>query len=1384
MAQVIKIGEPANEPENQAIRYLRDQLPADYRIIHNFELRSDDGQWFEIDIAVVAPHAVYLVDVKSTYGEIHVAGPRWHPEGRTPFASPLAKLRQHTKLLHGLLSNAATPPHQALRYVWCEAVVLLTTPDAVLRDPEGRDRDHTWPLQGCERLFKDVTRLPDRSPPPASTVPHLGHILSTITGSKARPQQGLPLLRSWQCEERLTGNDFYTEYRARNNDAPNSPERVIVRIYRADPYLPADERKAQQERIANAYTALSRLAPHAGIPQARDFFQTDGGDAYVLVLNDTKGTSLRVHLTKPGLQLTMDQKLRVARDVLSTLAHCHASSVLHRAVSPATLVVGLDGQTRLLDFDFARPGPPRERTLAGELPEVVDPAYLAPELKEDPLQSSPASDVYAAGATIYELFTGKPTFENLDEALAATQVFPEKVSSLVTGLPEGFDAWLEKLCRFKPAERPTAAEALTGYDALFAPPVESTSESAPEPTPIGTPLDYANLAVGTMLANQYQVEGSLGNKGGFGRVYKVIDIHAEATRALKIITTDRVSVLERMRQEYRVLANLPEHPSVVRVFHGGFLEGTFIPYLVMEYVEGANLDELIKDKKLSVGEAHQLGVQVAEGLAHLHLNRVMHGDIKPANLMWTNQAVKIVDFNVSVRAGDLAARGGGTPKYLPPDLDRAAEQTDADRADRDIYALGITLYQAVTGEYPWPDEKTPPKDKPARNPAEISGFEDLAPAFVNVLLRAISPRRVDRYSTAADFAQALRAVTTLRQPNAAKEAQLTTQSLEVLKPAGEPKPNTNPFVSYLLTLYSQSRSTNAGTRGLDAMGRLIYVPTALDRALQPATLAGEFSLVLISGNAGDGKTAFIQQVEDEARKQGADVQPYGTGNGTRFEIKGRKFQTNYDGSQDEGEKVNDDVLTQFFAPFAGADTSNWPQAETRVIAINEGRLIDFLEQFGAQYPRLKQIVQRSLRTGSPEDGIAIVNLNLRSVVAPSGDVPSILERLVKRLVEPKFWAACKNCDLRDKCYIHHNAQTFANSTAGPQVLERLALMYRLVTLRAKLHITLRDLRSALAFTLAGTRNCDEIHALHEQGDPEAFLNGFYFNSWAGTGVPDLKDRLLRLFREIEVGQTSDSKLDRMFDFHPPTPAPGLMDFAPRGTYDAELLNAAYEALPPEITTHHNGPRFKQHRTYVAMLRRRHFFEARDDSWHNLIPYGAASKMLAILTTRPDPKAEALKIIRAVNRGEGVFDNRRLRGKLSLQVRQVESATVRSYRVFPAERFELVPQEPAQASPYLEHSPTALLLRYSDGSELQAELVINLDVFEMLDRLNQGYRPTVDELQGYYLTLAVFKNILGSAPYQEVLLTPTGHEFYAVTRYPGGQLAMRLSEEPPPYGAQE
>ena len=121
--------------------------------------------------------------------------------------------------------------------------------------------------------------------------------------------------------------------------------------------------------------------------------------------------------------------------------------------------------------------------------------------------------------------------------------------------------------------------------------------------------------------------------------------------------------------------------------------------------------------------------------------------------------------------------------------------------------------------------------------------------------------------------------------------------------------------------------------------------------------------------------------------------------------------------------------------------------------------------------------------------------------------------------------------------------------------------------------------------------------------------------------------------------------------------------------------------------------------------------------------------------------------------------------------EVERGSVKSYRLFPAERFSISVIDAASRARFVEHMPSGLVLRYRGMAGAEAELPVGLDVFEMLQRLNEGYRPSVEEEQGYYLSLAVFKNPLGSAPYQEVLLTMTGHDFYRVARHADGRLEM-------------
>jgi serine/threonine protein kinase len=1375
MSKVTPVGQPANDGERQAIAYLRDHLSDEYRVVHNFELKSG-SQWFEVDVAIIAPHAIYVVDVKSLHGQIHVTRGRWHPEGRPPFDSPLPKLRQHARTLKGLIEGV--PPHLERRKLWVEAVILLTASDAYLNDPVGNDRSSTIQLAGSERYFTDPRQL--TAPfSPAKTLNALGEILGVIVG-KARPVSNRPLFQSWQCEERLTSNDVYTEYRARNAYVPGDTF-VLVRVYRADPYLSKTERLKEKERIANAFNALSKLPPHPGIPGCRDFFPTQDGDGFVLVTGDIPGTSLSVRLKKVTEPLTFDQKVRVIRDVLSALSHCHAHEVIHRAISPATLVLGPDCQTRLADFDFARAGPPRDVTVASELLTQLEDAYLAPEIFADFTQSSRASDIFAAGVTFYELLTGVRPWARLQDAVDASCAFPQTVSNQLSGLPKGFDDWLQRLCSLRSDQRPSAKDALEQFDRLFDLP-EEKPDAAIASVEDEAPLDVKNLQPGEVIAGKYHVEGFLG-RGTFGVVYKVIDTLGDVPRAIKIITDDRSSLVARLKQEYRTLLRVPDHPRIVKVIYADVLKPGDFPFMVFEFVEGTDVSVLIKDRRLTLPDAVTMGTQAAEGLVHLHQSSITHGDIKPGNLLWTADGVRILDFNVAILAGDPYARGGGTRRYLPPDLDTAVAATTDDRKDRDIYALGLTLYEAVTGRYPWADQNTPPANRPGLDPREISGFEDLSQSLVSVILKSIAPKRGDRFRDAAEMLADLKAVSTLRQVNTEKEKALSSQSWDELATAGAPKANTNPFVNYLLTLFSQSERSNAGTRGLDVMGRKIYVETELDRTLRPSVLSGEYRLIVISGNAGDGKTAFIQQVEEDAKKLGAVFAACATGNGSQFTYNGRAFFSNYDGSQDEGAKINDDVLLQFFGPFEGDGPSKWPATETRLIAINEGRLIDFLEQYGSRFGFLRGLVANGFRSGQPENGIAVVNLNLRSVVAGEKDTPPILERLLKRLVDQRFWVPCQSCDLRNKCYAYHNARTFQDTTAGSQVLDRLKTLYQLTTLRSKLHITLRDLRSALAYMLVGTRTCDQIHDLYSIGDPKAILSGFYFNSWMGGLGKPVGDRLLRLLRETDIGISCDAKLDRGFDFKPPLPASSLVTFEKRDGYDLEILDAIYRGLPEDIVNLRGNQRFEEHRAYIGTIRRLHFFECRDSSWKTLLPYKAASRMLELVSGVEAPNTAASEIIRAINRGEGIFDASRLRGKLALQIRTVEGGTMKSYRVFPAEKFTLTTQTLAEKSPFLEHAPSALVLRYDGGAAFQTppELVINLDVFEMLHRLNQGYRPNVDEIHGYYLCLSVFKNVLGSAPYQEVLLTPTGHLFYTVRRASDGHLEMALSDEQPTNG---
>ncbi len=322
-------------------------------------------------------------------------------------------------------------------------------------------------------------------------------------------------------------------------------------------------------------------------------------------------------------------------------------------------------------------------------------------------------------------------------------------------------------------------------------------------------------------------------------------------------------------------------------------------------------------------------------------------------------------------------------------------------------------------------------------------------------------------------------------------------------------------------------------------------------------------------------------------------------------------------------------------------------------------------------------------------------------------------------------------------------------------------------------------RSALAFMLAGTRDCDGVHELYRQSSPEArqqILDGFYFNSWMG-GMEGSGDRLISLMQEIDVGETSNPSLDRSFAFlEPGAKEMGRFSFSERGSNDDKLLQKTFEELPRDYRRRIEGNSQKAYKQYIAMLRRRQYFERRDSEWQQMLPYRHFETFFKLVTRQEDFAKEVQPLLRAINRGEGLRNPSRLANKLALRVRQVNNGTIRSYRIFDSHSFSIELREAGGMTRFMEFLPQAFYLQYHSLMSHSAELSINLDIYEMLKRLDTGYRPSIEEQQGLYRSLAVFKNILASAPYQEVLLTETGQDFYNISRDEVGNLSLTQAQE--------
>ena len=481
-------------------------------------------------------------------------------------------------------------------------------------------------------------------------------------------------------------------------------------------------------------------------PAIRHIYEADVvADIAYRVGNWIEGESLEEALARGPRPVPTVHVL--ARDLLTALEHAHAHGIIIRRIAPASLMLSASGRGTVTDLRFCNLTLP-------EIPEGEGPSdleFLAPEVR-DGAPGDPTSDIYTVGAILYYASTAaRPALD------AATMPAASTIRPVV---PRALERVIERAMAADPASRYlTAAEMLEDFasDAGEYVPAHVSLPSLPAVQVEGK---HWEARLRRALGDDYELLNKLG-QGGFGRVYRVRDLHLEREVALKVLHphfSADPGVVEKFRREAQLAARL-NHLNIVDIYDIAGRSGLL--WYTMEIVEGPNIAQLVeREGPLPVDQVLRLLREALSALGHAHTLGLVHRDIKPQNMLLERDgSLRITDFGLALALRGEGRFGGatsqsGTPQFASP------EQLLGERVDQrtDLYSLAAVACFALLGRVPFTGatpEQVLAKQTTDVVPDLARERPDVGDALASVLARALRNDVDARWHSAGEFRSAL-----------------------------------------------------------------------------------------------------------------------------------------------------------------------------------------------------------------------------------------------------------------------------------------------------------------------------------------------------------------------------------------------------------------------------------------------------------------------------------------------------------------------------------------------------------------------------------------------------------------------------------------------------